>query len=87
VTDAKRFKSICATRNINRQINGTCAFSSIAVGPAGARFVTASRDGTARVYACKIEDLVALARQRVTRSLTQAESQQYLHIQQCPFQP
>ena len=65
------------TRKVNREINRTYAFSGIAFSPDGLRFVTASRDGTARVYAFKVEDLVALARQRVTRSMTQAECQQY----------
>ena len=51
------------TRKVNRQINRTCAFSGIAFSPDGLRFVTASRDGSARVYAFKVEDLVAFARE------------------------
>jgi len=49
------------TRNVNRQINRPCALSGVAFSLAGARFVTASRDGSARVYAFKVEDLVAFA--------------------------
>ena len=65
----------------------TNALFGVVFSPDGTRFVTASRDGTARVYAFKIEDLVALAKQHVTRSLTTAECQQYLHVETCPTQP
>ncbi len=51
------------------------------------QLAVASRDGTARIYLLKIEDLVALARQRVTRSLTTEECQQYLHVTACPGEP
>jgi WD40 repeat protein len=37
-----------------------------------------------RVYLLKLEDIVALAKSRVTRSLTTAECQQYLHVETCP---
>jgi hypothetical protein len=43
------------------------------------QIVTASRDSTARVYLTRIEDLMALARTRVTRELTCEERQKYLH--------
>jgi hypothetical protein len=45
---------------------------------------TASVDGTARVHALKIHDLMALAWRRVTRSLTPAECQRYLRQDPCP---
>ena len=32
----------------------------------------------------QFEELMALARARVTRSLTDAECRQYLHVDQCP---
>ncbi|MGQ0605161.1 MAG: nSTAND1 domain-containing NTPase [Anaerolineales bacterium] len=60
------------------------AIYRVAFSPDGTRIVTASRDTTARVYAFKIEDLVALAKSRVTRTLTEQECQQYLHVDQCP---
>jgi WD40 repeat protein len=53
----------------------------------GSQIAVASRDGTNRIYLLKIEDLVALAKQRVTRSLTTEECQQYLHVEQCPSTP
>jgi hypothetical protein len=43
----------------------------------------ASRDKTARIYACEvcrpIQDVLALARPRVTRSLTPEEREKYPH--------
>jgi len=52
--------------------------------PDGSRLVSGSRDRTARVYAIDIDDLLAMAADRVTRTLTQAECEQYLHVSQCP---
>ncbi|HLO17715.1 MAG TPA: hypothetical protein VK206_22995, partial [Anaerolineales bacterium] len=60
--------------------------TSVAFSPDGSQLAVASRDGTARIYLLKIEDLVALAKQRVTRSLTSEECQQYLHVTTCPAQ-
>jgi ribosomal protein L40E len=37
-----------------------------------------------RGYALKLEDLVNLARSRVTRALTNEECQRFLHVAQCP---
>ncbi|MBI3242691.1 MAG: protein kinase [Chloroflexi bacterium] len=55
-----------------------------AFSPDGMRLVTTSADRTARVYVLPIEDLIALAQSRVTRSLTAEECQQYLHVEVCP---
>jgi WD40 repeat protein/DNA-binding SARP family transcriptional activator len=52
--------------------------------PDGKRLVTAGADGTARVYALPIDDIVAIAKTRVTRSLTTDECQKYLHTETCP---
>jgi WD40 repeat protein len=41
-------------------------------------------DGSTRVYALRIEDLIAIARSRLTRSFTLAECQKYLHRAVCP---
>jgi hypothetical protein len=43
-------------------------------------------DQAVRVYALRVPDLVAQAKARVTRSLTTAECQQYLHLAACPSQ-
>jgi dipeptidyl aminopeptidase/acylaminoacyl peptidase len=47
--------------------------------PDGKYIVTASDDGMARVYLAHSEDLIALAKTRVTRDLTYEERVQYLH--------
>jgi WD40 repeat protein len=50
----------------------------------GSRLLTAS-DGSIRFYLLRLEDLVTLARRRVTRSLSIEECQDYLHLpeEQC----
>jgi WD40 repeat protein/basic membrane lipoprotein Med (substrate-binding protein (PBP1-ABC) superfamily)/transcriptional regulator with XRE-family HTH domain len=52
----------------------------------GKRLLTASTDGLVRFYLLPIEDLVTLARSRVTRTLKTEECEQYLHLPQgqCP---
>jgi len=59
--------------------------------PDGKFLVTTSGEPSARVYVLPMEDLLALARQRVSRTLTLEECQRYLHLEQCPdsaeFQP
>lgn len=62
-------------------------FTSVAFSPDGLQLAVASRDGTDRIYLLRIEDLIALAKQRVTRSLTAEECQQYLHAAECPLDP
>jgi WD40 repeat protein/transcriptional regulator with XRE-family HTH domain len=60
--------------------------TGVAFSPDGSQLAVASRDGTDRIYLLKIEDLIELAKQRVTRSLTKEECQQYLHVAACPAQ-
>jgi WD40 repeat protein/DNA-binding SARP family transcriptional activator len=57
---------------------------SISISPDGTRLATGSRDGTVRVYTLLLDELVTLARERVTRSLTDEECQRFLHLAQCP---
>jgi WD40 repeat protein len=61
--------------------------TSLAFSPDGTQLATASRDGTVRIYLLKIEDLIALAMQHITRSLTIEECRRYLHLEACPNQP
>jgi WD40 repeat protein len=61
--------------------------TSVAFSPDGTQLAVAGRDGTSRIYLLNIEDLLALAKQRVTRSLTTEECQQYLHVNTCPTSP
>jgi WD40 repeat protein len=39
---------------------------------------------TVRVYVLPTEDIIALAKSRLTRTLTPEECQQYLHVEKCP---
>jgi WD40 repeat protein/serine/threonine protein kinase len=52
--------------------------------PDGTRLATAGLDGVARLFTVDLDELVELAKTRVTRSLTTAECQQYLHLETCP---
>jgi WD40 repeat protein/DNA-binding SARP family transcriptional activator len=58
--------------------------TGLSFSPDGTRLATTSRDGTVRVDALNIEDLIKIAQSRVTRSLTTAECQKYLHMEECP---
>jgi WD40 repeat protein len=46
----------------------------------GTRIASASPDGVVRVWALDLDDLIAIARQEVTRELTDDECRQYLHL-------
>ena len=59
----------------------------VAYSPDGQHLATASMDGTVRVYVLGAEELLELARGRVTRSLTTAECREYLHQEACPDRP
>jgi len=59
----------------------------VAYSPDGKRLASSSVDGTTRVYAVDVDDLVALARSRLTRWFTPAECKQYLHMDVCPPEP
>ena len=52
--------------------------------PDSSRLAISGQDGSIHVYLLKIEELIALAQSRLTRSLTEEECQQYLHLEQCP---
>jgi WD40 repeat protein len=53
--------------------------------PDGNRVAIAGLDGLARLFTLDLVELVNLAQSRVTRSLTTAECQQYLHMEECPI--
>jgi WD40 repeat protein/energy-coupling factor transporter ATP-binding protein EcfA2 len=55
--------------------------------PDGRRLADASQDGTVQVYAFDMNDLLNLARTRVTRSLTADECQHFLQEKSCPPGP
>lgn len=55
--------------------------------PDGNQLATAGADGTIRTYTLRIDDLIALAKSRLTRSLTEEECGKYLHAEGCPTAP
>ncbi len=58
-----------------------------AFSPDGKHLAVGSTDGTTYIYTLDLEELRALARDRVTRSLTDEECRQYLHLDGCPGSP
>ncbi|MFO7622987.1 MAG: hypothetical protein R6V73_01450, partial [Anaerolineales bacterium] len=59
----------------------------VAFSPDGAYLATAGADGTVRTFALRMDDLIALAKDRLTRGLTDDECRQYLHLARCPVEP
>jgi hypothetical protein len=59
----------------------------LAFSPDGARLAYTAIDGTVRVLALDIEDLISLARSRLTRSWIREECETYLHRETCPLSP
>ena len=55
--------------------------------PDGNQLITSDKDGVLRIWVIDLDELTALAQSRVTRSLTEAECQQYLHLDACPTEP
>lgn len=51
----------------------------------GSRLATVDEYGLARVWALDLDDLIAIAADRLTRSLSDAECRQYLHLERCPL--
>jgi WD40 repeat protein len=57
--------------------------NTVAFSPDG-RFLAASGDGRVALLILPIDELRKLARDRVTRTLTDEECRQYLHVEKCP---
>jgi WD40 repeat protein/serine/threonine protein kinase len=62
----------------------TRGLTDLEFSPDGTRLATSAFDGTVRVYVLPLQDLVDLARSRLTRSWTEEECGKYLHLGQCP---
>jgi len=58
--------------------------NGVAFSPDGTELATVSSDGTLRVYMLSTDELMRIARSRLTRGLTNAECLQYLHTSICP---
>ena len=65
---------------------GPLGVSGVAFSPldGGAEMAVASYDGTVRLFLLHLDDLLALAKSRITRSLTDQECRKYLHLDACP---
>jgi WD40 repeat protein len=58
--------------------------TSVAFSPDGTRLASVSGDGTTRVWAVDLDDLIGLAKDELTRTFTDEECQDYLHLASCP---
>jgi WD40 repeat protein len=58
--------------------------NTVAFSPDGRFVATVSGDGTVALHLLPIDELRKLARERVTRTLTNEECRQYLHVGECP---
>jgi WD40 repeat protein len=57
--------------------------SHVALSPDGSKLASVGTDNV-RVWAIDLDDLIGIARKEVTRTLTDDECRQYLHVDQCP---
>ncbi|HKA69804.1 MAG TPA: BTAD domain-containing putative transcriptional regulator [Actinomycetes bacterium] len=62
----------------------SCGVTGVAFSPDGTELASESNCDGVRVWALDIDDLLEIARQQVTRSLTSEECRQYLHLDRCP---
>jgi WD40 repeat protein/DNA-binding SARP family transcriptional activator len=60
------------------------ALSDVSFSPDGTRLVSASFDGSIRTYVLPLDELIEIARSRLTRTWTPEECRQYLQTSDCP---
>jgi WD40 repeat protein/DNA-binding SARP family transcriptional activator len=58
--------------------------TTVTFSPDGSKLASVSADGTVRVWALDLDDLIEIAEGQVTRTLTDDECQQHLHVDRCP---
>jgi WD40 repeat protein len=61
-----------------------CGVNDLAFSPDGTKLASSSTCDGVRIWALDIDDLLEIARQNVTRSLTDEECREYLHVDRCP---
>jgi WD40 repeat protein len=57
---------------------------SVTFSPDGSRVGSLGFDGTFRVWELDLDRLIALAERELTRTFTEEECRQYLHLDRCP---
>jgi len=62
----------------------TFAVTNVAFSPDGTRLATSSDDGTVRIYVLPVDQLLDVARARLTRTWSAAECKTYLPGERCP---
>ena len=61
-----------------------CTVEGVSFSPDGTKLASTSWCGGVRIWALDIGDLLEIARREVPRQLTDAECEQYLHLETCP---
>ena len=58
--------------------------TAVAFNPDGSKLASLGAEGVIRVWAVDVDDLIEIAQQELTRTFTQEECRQYLHVDECP---
>jgi WD40 repeat protein len=65
-------------------LDGQAVFSSLAFSPDGSTLLMPNSAAPVGTYLLRLDDLLTLARSRLTRTFTPEECRQYLHVEVCP---